>query len=163
VLIAAIRQGNTERLKPGGSIGGRIASFARMTSQGRMSQKALAAFNSSGNGGGGAQPPVVFRPETLDLGWHGIGGRGVGGYGTGGRAEASVRANGTLHLVKSLQGLSILEFHYPNFDIYFNAGAEFAGRAEDCHPVTGKVAGCGSAGPGGFAVRWPTAQRLQGS
>ena len=94
---------------------------------------------------------------------NGIGGRGVGRYGTGGRADASVRASGTLYLVKSLQGLSILEFDHPSLDFYFDAGAEFAGRAADCHPVTGKVAGYGSAGSGGFAVRWPTARRTLGS
>ena len=50
-----------------------------------------------------------------------------------------VLANGILYLVKSLQGLSTLEFHSPNFDFYFNAGAEFASRAADYDPVTATV------------------------
>jgi hypothetical protein len=45
-----------------------------------------------------------------------------------------------VYLVKSLQGLSTLEFHYPKFDFCFNTGAEYAGRAADYDPVSGKVA-----------------------
>jgi hypothetical protein len=106
---------------------------------------ALAAFNSSGSGGGGgANVRWSFAQKHVDFGLHGLGGSGIGRYGSGGLADASVRANGTVYLIKSLQGLSTLEFHYPKFDFYFNAGAEYDGRAADYDPVTGKIVGYGS-------------------
>jgi hypothetical protein len=106
---------------------------------------ALAAFNSSGaGGGGGANVRWSFAQKHVDFGLHGFGGSGVGRYGTGGLSDAAVRANGTVYLIKSLQGLSTLEFHYPKFDVYFNAGAEYAGRAADYDPVSGKIVGYGS-------------------
>lgn len=106
---------------------------------------ALGAFSSSGNGGGGgANARWSFAKKHVDFGLHGFGGSGVGRYGTAGLPDAAVRANGTVYLIKSLQGLSTLEFHYPKLDVYFNAGAEYAGRAATFDPVTGKVVGYGS-------------------
>ena len=75
--------------------------------------------------------------STSDL--HALGGSGMGRYGTGGLADTSARANGTLDLIRSYQGLATLEWHGPKLDVYFNAGAEYAGRAADYDPVTGKV------------------------
>ena len=68
-----------------------------------------------------------------------LGGSGVGRYGTGGLSDVSVHANGTLDLIKSLQGLATLEWHGPKLDVYLNAGAEYASRAADYDPVTKKV------------------------
>ena len=42
-------------------------------------------------------------------------------------------------LVKSLQGLSTLELHCSKADIYFNAGAEYAGRAAGYDPITKRL------------------------
>jgi hypothetical protein len=106
---------------------------------------ALGAYNSSKNGGGfGANARWSVMHKRLDLGVHGMGGSGVGRYGTTTLPDVAVHADGSLYLVKSLQGLSTVEFHYPKIDIYFNAGAEYAGRAADFDPVTLKYVGYGS-------------------
>ena len=106
---------------------------------------ALGAFNSSKNGGGiGANARWSFDHKHLDFGLHGMGGSGIGRYGSTGLADTAVRADGSLYLVKSLQGLTTLEVHYPKVDIYFNTGAEYAGRAASFDPVTGKLVGYGA-------------------
>jgi hypothetical protein len=106
---------------------------------------AKGAFNSSKSGGGiGANARWSFANKHVDFGLHGLGGSGVGRYGSAGLADTSVHPNGTLDLVRSLQGLSTLEFHYLKFDLYFNAGAEYAGRAADYDPITKKYVGYGA-------------------
>ncbi len=106
---------------------------------------AYGAFNSSVNGGGfGANARWSFDHKHLDFGLHGFGGSGVGRYGSGGLADAAVRADGKLYLVKNLQGLATLEWHGPKLDVYLNAGAEYNGRAADFDPITGKYVGYGA-------------------
>jgi hypothetical protein len=106
---------------------------------------ALLAYNSSANGGGfGANARWSFAHKHVDFGLHALGGSGVGRYGTGGLPDLSVRANGTLHLIRSYQGLTTLEFHGKKADVYLNAGAEYASRAADYDPVTKKYVGYGS-------------------
>lgn len=106
---------------------------------------ATGAFNSSKNGGGvGANARWSFAHKHVDFGLHGLGGSGIGRYGTGGLSDVSVHANGTLDLIRSLQGLTTLEFHTSKADVYLNAGAEYAGRAADYDPVTQKYVGYGS-------------------
>jgi hypothetical protein len=103
------------------------------------------AFNSSKNGGGvGANARWSFAQKRLDFGLHALGGSGVGRYGTGGLSDASVRANGTLDLIRSYQGLTTLEWHGPKLDLYLNAGAEYASRAATYDPITGKSVGYGA-------------------
>jgi hypothetical protein len=102
-------------------------------------------FNSSKNGGGvGANARWSFAQKRLDFGLHALGGSGVGRYGTGGLSDASVRANGTLDLIRSYQGLTTLEWHGPKLDIYLNAGAEYASRTATYDPITGKSVGYGA-------------------
>ena len=106
---------------------------------------ALGAFNSSKNGGGfGANARWSFINKRLDFGLHALGGSGIGRYGTGGLPDASIHANGTFDLVKSYQGLATLEWHGSKMDIYLNAGSEYAGRAADFDPISGKYVGYGS-------------------
>jgi hypothetical protein len=106
---------------------------------------ALGAFNSSKNGGGiGANARWSFMNKHIDFGLHGLGGSGIGRYGSGGLPDVAAHADGSLYLVKSLQGLTTLEWHAPKLDIYLNAGAEYAGRAGDFDPVTGKFVGYGA-------------------
>ncbi len=120
------------------------------------SPSAALAFNSSKNGGGfGANARWSFANKHLDFGLHGLGGSGIGRYGTGGLSDVSAKANGTLELIRSLQGLATLEWHGPKLDVYFNAGAEYASRAYDCDYLTGTAGGCkfvgyGAGGPGAF-------------
>lgn len=105
----------------------------------------LGAYNASKNGGGvGANARWSFVNKHLDFGLHGFGGSGVGRYGTGGLPDASIHANGTLDLIRSYQGLGTLEWHGSKLDVYMNGGAEYASRAADFDPVTGKPVGYGS-------------------
>ena len=106
---------------------------------------AFGAYNASKNGGGvGANARWSCAKKRIDFGLHGLGGSGIGRYGTGGLADASVRANGTLDLIKSLQGLTTLEFHGPKVDVYLNAGAEYAARTASFDPVLNKNVGYGA-------------------
>jgi len=106
---------------------------------------ATAAYNSSKNGGGmGANARWSFDHKHIDFGLHGFGGSGVGRYGSAGLADTSLRADGTLDLIRSYQGLSTLEWHGPKLDIYLNAGAEYASRAASFDPITLKAVGYGS-------------------
>ena len=58
--------------------------------------------------------------------------------------DVTVRDDGTLGLIKSLQGLATFEWHGPKLDVYFNAGAEYAGRSATYDPVLKKAVGYGS-------------------
>jgi len=103
------------------------------------------AFNSSTNGGGiGANARWSFDHKHLDFGVHFLTGRGIGRYGTSGLPDSSIHANGTFDLVRSYQGLGTLEWHGPKVDVYFNAGAEYAGRTWDYDTNLGKYVGYGS-------------------
>jgi uncharacterized coiled-coil protein SlyX len=106
---------------------------------------AQGAFNSSADGGGvGANARWSFYNKHIDFGLHGLAGDGVGRYGDATLADASVRGNGTLDLIRSYQGLGTLEWHGPKLDIYLNGGAEYDGRTASFDPVTGKVVGYGA-------------------
>jgi hypothetical protein len=106
---------------------------------------ALGAFNSSKNGGGvGANARWSFDQKHLDFGLHFLGGSGLGRYGTGTLADSSIHANGTFDLLRNYQGLGTLEWHGPKLDIYLNAGAEYASRAADFDPISGKYVGYGA-------------------
>jgi hypothetical protein len=105
---------------------------------------ATAAFNNSRTGGGfGVNARWTFA-KTLDFGLHALGGNGIGRYGSAGLADASVHADGTLDLIRGYQGLGTIEWHGPKLDIYLNAGGEYASRATDFDPISGKYVGYGS-------------------
>ncbi|HET6178319.1 MAG TPA: hypothetical protein VFE61_15405 [Candidatus Sulfotelmatobacter sp.] len=124
---------------------GEASATVPCVANGATAPSAAGAYNSSRNGGGfGANARWSFDHKHLDFGLHGFGGSGIGRYGSGGLADASAYANGTLHLVKSLQGLTTLEWHGPKIDIYLNAGAEYASRAADFDAITGKYVGYGA-------------------
>lgn len=93
---------------------------------------AAGAYNSSTNGGGiGANARWAFDDKHIVFGLHGLGGSGIGRYGSGGLPDTAIRSDGTLHLVKDLQGLATLEWHGPKLDVYLNTGAEYAARTWD--------------------------------
>jgi len=106
---------------------------------------ALGATNSSKNGGGvGANARWSFDNKHLDFGLHFFGGSGEGRYAASGLPDASIHGDGTFNLIKTYQGLATLEWHGPKLDIYLNAGADYAGRAWDYDPLSGKYVGYGS-------------------
>jgi len=82
--------------------------------------------------------------KRVDFGLHGLIGKGIGRYGTGTLPDSSIRADGSFALLKNAQGLGTLEWHGPKLDVYLNAGVEYAGRAFDYDPITGKYVGYGS-------------------
>jgi hypothetical protein len=124
---------------------GEVAAAATCAGQAVGVTSALGAFNASKNGGGiGANARWSFAKKRVDFGLHAFGGSGVGRYGTSTLADASVRGDGTLDLIRSYQGLTTLEWHGPKLDVYFNVGAEYASRAASFDAVTGKIVGYGA-------------------
>jgi hypothetical protein len=106
---------------------------------------AVQAFNSSTNGGGiGANARWSFAQKHVDFGLHAFTGRGEGRYAASGLPDASIHGDGSIDLIRTIQALGTLEYHAPKFDIYFNAGVDYAGRSWDFDPVTGKYVGYGS-------------------
>lgn len=106
---------------------------------------ALGAYNASKNGGGiGANARWNFDNKHIVFGLHGFGGSGIGRYGASQLSDLSINANGTLHLIKDLQGLATLEWHSKKFDVYSYAGAEYASRTADFDPISGKQVGYGA-------------------
>jgi len=92
------------------------------------SASALGAYNASKEGGGfGASARWTFA-KRVTFGLKGFGGSGVGRYAPGGLADASINPDGTVHLIKNLQGLGTLEWHGKKIDVYTYGGAEYASR-----------------------------------
>jgi hypothetical protein len=105
---------------------------------------ALGAFNDSKNGGGvGANARWNFDNKHVVFGLHGFGGSGVGRYGAAQLSDLAINADGTVHLIKDLQGLATLEWHSKKLDIYTYTGAEYAARTWDLNS-SGKPVGYGS-------------------
>jgi len=112
---------------------------------GLTAPSALFANNNSKTGGGvGVNARWSFYHKHLDFGVHGFTGRGEGRYSASGLPDASVHADGTLDLIRTYQGLGTLEWHAPKFDVYINAGADYAGRAADFDLIANKAIGYGS-------------------
>jgi len=93
------------------------------------SASATGAYNASKTGGGvGASARWTFA-KHVTFGLKGFGGSGVGRYAPGGLSDASISADGTIHLIKNLHGLGTLEWHGEKLDIYSYGGVEYAGRS----------------------------------
>jgi hypothetical protein len=106
---------------------------------------ALGAYNVSKNGGAfGANARWNFDHKRIVFGLHGFGGSGVGRYGAAQLSDISINANGTVHLIKDLQGLATLEWHGKKLDLYAYTGAEYAGRTASYDPISGKEVGYGA-------------------
>lgn len=101
------------------------------------------AYNDSQTAGGfGANARWTFAKQ-FDIGIHFLTGQGVGRYGTGGLPDATVHGDGTLALIRSYQALGTVEWHAKKFDLYMNAGEEYAGRNVSLDPVRGVPVGYG--------------------
>jgi hypothetical protein len=87
------------------------------------------AYNASKEGGGlGASARWTFDKRIV-FGLKGTGGSGIGRYSPGGLSDASINADGTLHLIKNMQGLGTLEWHGKKLDVYSYGGVEYAARS----------------------------------
>ncbi|MGA8647580.1 MAG: hypothetical protein WB628_12115 [Candidatus Sulfotelmatobacter sp.] len=107
---------------------------------------AVGAFNASKDGGAIGASARWKLPKHFVFGVKGFGGSGVGRYGPAGLPDTSVYADGTLHLVKNLIGLSTLEWHGKKLDIFGYTGAEYASRSASFDPISGKPVGYGAPG-----------------
>jgi hypothetical protein len=89
----------------------------------------ILAYNTSKEGGGfGANARWTFFDKHIVFGLHGFGGSGVGRYGAAQLSDLAINPDGTVRLIKDLQGLSTLEWHGKKLDIYSYVGAEYAAR-----------------------------------
>ncbi len=105
---------------------------------------AVTPCNDSRLGGGiGANARWSVFNKHWDLGVHFLGGDGVGRYGTSTLPDVTVRPDGTLAPIRSYQGLGTVEYHSKKWDLYFNAGGEYAQRANYFDPVLNKQVGYG--------------------
>ncbi|MFZ0798067.1 MAG: hypothetical protein WCA13_07440 [Terriglobales bacterium] len=91
------------------------------------------AYNASKESGGFGASARWTIAKRVTFGLKVFGGSGVGRYAPGGLSDASIYADGTVHLIKNLHGLSTLEWHGKKLDIYSYGGLEYAGRAYDSY------------------------------
>jgi hypothetical protein len=102
---------------------------------GTPNNTALGAYNTSKEGGGfGANARWNFDNKHIVFGLHGFGGSGIGRYGAATLSDLAIHADGTVHLIKGLQGLTTLEWHGKKLDVYSYVGAEYAARTYDLDP-----------------------------
>src|ERR1700691_2496947 len=103
---------------------------------------ATGAYNASKEGGGiGANARWTFASKHVVFGLHGFGGSGIGRYGAAQLSDLSINPDGTVHLIKDLQGLTTLEYHGKTLDGYFYVGAEYAARTYGSDPLLGGTGG----------------------
>ncbi len=106
---------------------------------------AVGAYNKSKSGGGIGASARWNIAKRVTFGVKGFGGSGIGRYAPAGLPDVSINGDGTLHLVKNLEGLSTLEVHLTKkLDFVGYAGAEYAGRAASFDPLANKVVGYGA-------------------
>jgi len=111
---------------------------------------AINAYNASKEGGGiGANARWYFDNKHIVFGLHGFGGSGIGRYGAAQLSDLAINGDGTIHLIKGLQGLTTLEWHSKKLDVYAYTGAEYAGRTTGSYvsPSTGKTVYVGYGSP----------------
>jgi len=105
---------------------------------GTAGASAIGAYNASKEGGGfGANARWNLASKHITFGLHGFGGSGIGRYGAGQLSDLSINPDGTVHLIKNLQGLASLEWHGKKLDVYAYTGAEYAGRTYGFDPNLG--------------------------
>ena len=103
---------------------------------------ATGAYNASKEGGGiGANARWTFASKHVVFGLHGFGGSGIGRYGAAQLSDLSINPDGTVHLIKDLQGLTTLEYHGKKLDVYSYVGAEYAARTYGYDPLLGGTGG----------------------
>src|SRR3984957_909878 len=111
---------------------------------------AVLAYNKSKNGGGvGASARWNLFSKHIVFGVKGFGGSGIGRYAPGGLADTTINADGTIRLLKNLQGLGTLEYNTKKFGLYGYGGVEYVARGWDIdatNPATPVPVGYGAPG-----------------
>ena len=117
-----------------------VAGSAQCTAPGATTT--TGAYNASREGGGiGASARWRFANRVV-FGLKGFGGSGIGRYAGGGLSDVAINPNGTVRLIKNLQGLGTLEFNLTKkLSITTYAGVEYAARAYNFDPLANKGAG----------------------
>src|SRR3984957_4377961 len=131
----------TDRIFPCGEVASTTTLCGGSTTPGPNS---LGAHNTSKNGGGIGASARWNIAHRLTFGVKGFGGSGIGRYAPAGLSDVSINADGTLHLIKNLEGLTTLEWHSKRLDIYGYGGVEYAQRTSSFDPITGKEVGYGA-------------------
>jgi len=106
------------------------------------SSAATGAYNASKEGGGVGVSGRWNVAHHVVFGLKGFGGSGIGRYAGGGLSDAAINPDGSIHLIKNVQGLATLEFNLTkklSLDTY--AGVEYAARTYDFDPLANKGAG----------------------
>ncbi len=119
------------------------ASLTAPCVNGATAATAYGAFNDKRVGGGVGANARGTLFHHVDVGLHFLGGDGTGRYGSGGLADATVRPNGTLALIRNYQALSTIEWHSSKWDVYTNVGGEYDARTWYLNS-SGKPVGYGS-------------------
>jgi hypothetical protein len=112
------------------------------------------ATNDSRTGGAfGASLRVPLFSKKLGVGLKGFYGDGAGRFASAQLADATIRPDGTLALIRNASWLGSLEWHVnPKFDVYGYVGGEYAGRTAYVGyqsvkvTVTPAIPGCGGVG-----------------
>jgi hypothetical protein len=88
------------------------------------------AYNDTRTGGGvGLNFRLPLYEKKLEFAFQGMAGDGVGRYGSAQLPDLTFRPDGTEALIRTAHGLAGLEYHSAKWDLYADAGAEYAGRA----------------------------------
>lgn len=121
---------------------GEVLSAATCGGQAAGVTSVAGAYNASKEGGGiGASARWNFAHRVV-FGVKGFGGSGIGRYAPGGLSDVSINGDGTLHLIKNLQGLTTFEVHLSKkLDFVSYAGVEYAARAYSFDPLAKSGAG----------------------
>jgi hypothetical protein len=118
-----------------------IENFASTACGSLTAASAAGAYNASKEGGGFGASARWALPGHFTFGVKGFGGDGIGRYGPAGLSDISINADGSLHLIKNLMGLTTLEWHSKKLDIFSYGGAEYAARTFSFDPLANKGAG----------------------
>lgn len=127
-----------------------VENFASTDCGSLTGPSAVLAYNKSKNGGGvGASARWNLFSKHIVFGVKGFGGSGIGRYAPGGLADTTINADGTIRLLKNLQGLGTLEYNTKKFGLYGYGGVEYAARGWDIdatNPATPVPVGYGAPG-----------------
>jgi len=103
---------------------------------------AVDAYDASKSGGGAGVSARFHIADRAVFGVKGFAGSGVGRYAPAGLPDVSINGNGTLHIVRNVEGLSTFEVHVTKKLDWVNyAGFEYAARTASWDPLANKGAG----------------------
>lgn len=103
---------------------------------------ATGAYNKSKEGGGLGASARWTIAHRLVFGLKGTGGSGIGRYAAGGLSDTSINPDGSIHLIKNLQGLGTLEWKAnKKLTVYSYGGVEYAARTFAFDPLAKSGAG----------------------